>query len=644
MPKFASFKPKTPDVISSPAAETATSQSKRSDHHIAPTGDSQARRQPSVEGQAAPKSASRLPRNLQRRTGRQLDGDVLFCLDKRGDTLIVRYGSNDRSRIPEYSRIGNGRILGIDGFMKVERLGSRQEFFIRKYHETGSLLSADRKNLLARGIRPDSQPIRIRHGISEAGAATDDHISFKASRKRKRDGSVPEDSSSDGGPSYRSIYGRGRTHGHSDSDDDYESEDVLNSSIRDPIAMRSIELSRKVREHPEDVDSWLELVDHQNTLLDLQSGSRAPTAAEIKSFADIKLSLLEQALSHGGDDGHCERLNLKITKEGLKVWEFKAGSKRVAEMMQKYPNSFELWKLYISFLQTTLPTCHYDEIKQLYTEKLQSLRKELLNLSILESQIKCSSQIIYVFLRLTSFLADAGFAELASAAWQASLELNLSRPSTVIQTDSEIPASFQEYWESEIPRLGEDNWRGWATFVTDVAAQEPPDPSVSNPPAPPTTRDGYKAWHTIEYYSAQNATVPARTLDEGAEDDPFRVVMFTDFQDILLYFPTEMVPHLRPQLLDAFILFCRLPPGLRYGSTVHMDDPLLIRSTKSVQFAHLSSKNNIGWSEDQQNKSPESLTKYSSCLSPPKFYSLLQSGSDISSGSVINYHLRVIDG
>ncbi|KAI0443423.1 DUF1740-domain-containing protein [Xylaria telfairii] len=608
VPKFASFKPKTPDVIP-PAADAAAGRSKRSGHHIAPTRDSQARRQLAVGQHAAPKSASRsasrLPRDLQRRTEAQLDGDGLYCHDKRGDTLIIRYGSNDRSRIPEYNRIGNGRILGADGFMKIESLGSRQEFFMRKYHEAGSLLSSDKKGLLARGIRPDSQPIRIRRGTSDADAATDDHISFKTSRKRKRDGSLPEDLSSDEGPSYRSIHGKSRRHGDSDSDDEYESEDVPNRSINDPIAMRSIELSRKVREHPEDVDSWLELVDHQNTLLDLQSGPRAPTAAEIKSFADIKLSLLEQALSHSGDGGHRERLNLKIIKEGLKVWEFKAASKRVAEMMQKYPNSFELWKLYISFLQTTLPTCHYDEIKQLYTQKLQSLRKELLNLSTIETQIKCSNQIIYVFLRLTRFLADAGFAELASAAWQASLELNFSRPSTVIQTELEIPSSFPEYWESEIPRLGEDNWRGWATFVMDAGAQESPEPSVFNPPAPPTTRDGYKAWHTVEHYRAQNATIPARTLDEGAEDDPFQVVMFTDFQDILLYFPTEMVPRLLPQLLDAFLVFCRLPPSLRYDNMVDMNDPFLVHSTQGVPFAHLSSRNNIKWSEDQSNRPPE---------------------------------------
>ncbi|KAI0191414.1 NRDE-2, necessary for RNA interference-domain-containing protein [Xylaria flabelliformis] len=602
VPKFGSFKPKTPDVIS-PAVETAGNQSKRNDYRIATASDSQAHRRLAVDEHATSRSVSRRPKE------RESDENVLYCLDKRGDALISRYGSNDRSRIPEYRRIGGGRVLPAEGFMKIERLGNRQEFFMRSYHESGSLLSSDKKNLMTRGIRPDSQAIRIRQGISGGDAATDDHISFKTSRKRKRDGSAPEESSGDEGPSYRSINGMSKKNEHSDSDEEYESdasEDALNRKSSDPISKRSIELSRKVREHPEDVDSWLELVDHQDILLDLQSGSRAPTAAEIKSFADIKLSMLEQALLHASDDGHRERLNLEIIKEGLKVWELKAALKRLKEMMQKYPNSFELWKLYISFSQSTLSACRYDEIKQLYSRKLQSLRKELLGPSTVETQIKYSGQMIYVFLRLTRFLADAGYAELASAAWQATLELNLVRPSTPSsQTELEIPSSFQEYWESEIPRLGEDNWQGWTKFVTDAAAQNPPDPIISNPPAPPTTRDGYKAWHTVEHHRAQNATTPARTLDEGAEDDPFRVVMFTDFQDILLYFPTEVVSQLRPQLLDAFLIFCRLPPSLQIGEIVDMNDSFLIRGAQNVPFPHLSSRNNMDLHEDQQSRPPE---------------------------------------
>ncbi|KAI1423814.1 DUF1740-domain-containing protein [Xylaria sp. FL1777] len=609
VPKFASFKRKPQDIIQ-PVQETGTEKSRPAEHHSTQTSNRQGHSRPSAEPDAASRSASRLSRASRDLTERKLDGDSCYFLDKRGDDLIIRYGSNDRSRIPAYRRIGAGRILGADGFMKIERLGNREEFFIRSHYETGSLLGSDKKSLLARGIRPDLQPVRIRRKDSETGATTEEYISLKASRKRKRDGSVSEELSGDEGPSYRSIHGKSKKHEHSDSDEDYDSdvpEDLLNGSLKDPVAMRSIELSKKVRQHPEDLESWLELVDHQNTLLDFQTGARAPTAAEIKSFADIKLSLLEQALSHISDDERREKLNLKVMEEGLKVWEYKVTVKRFADVMQKYPQSFEIWKLYVTFLQTTLSACHFEEIKRLYTNKIQSLGKELLNLSTVPEQIERSKQIIYTFLRSTRFLADAGFAELALAAWQASLELNLSRPSTLSGIGWEIPSSFQEYWESEIPRLGEDGWQGWATFVTDGATQEPPNPNTCKPPIPPSTRDGYKAWYTTEHYRAQNAAIPARTLDEGAEDDPFRVVMFSDFQDILLYFPADIVPHLQSPLLDAFLIFCRLPPSLQDENLIKeaATDPFLVRSAQDIPFTPLSSRNRTDLSEDQQNKSPE---------------------------------------
>ncbi|KAI0402896.1 DUF1740-domain-containing protein [Xylaria palmicola] len=609
VPKFASFKSKAADA--SPRAAVAADKSQRPARAATQTSDLQARRHPSREIDAAPTSPSRPPRHPLPPTQRELDENVSYCLDKRGDALITRYGSNDRGRVPQYRRIGAGRLLGADGRMQVERLGSREEFFIRSHHESASLLGSNRKNLLARGIRLDSQPVQIRHKTSEvADASTQDFISFRASRKRRRNDSDAEESLRDEEPSYRSIHGRSEAHENSDSDEDYHSdasEDLLNRGISDPVTTRSIELSRKVRHHPEDPVSWLDLVNHQNTLLDIQSGSRAPTAAEVKSFADIKLSLLEQALSHIRDNEHRERLDLKVMEEGIKVWEFKVALRRFTESMQKYPNSFDLWKLYISFMQTTLPACRYEEIKQLYADKLQSLQKELVNLSTLSDQIECCERLIYVFLRLTRFLADIGFTELASAAWQASLELNLARPSMPLQIGTDIPTSFQEYWESEIPRLGEHGWRGWAAFTTDTASQELPEPRASGSLILPATRDGYKAWHAVEHHRALNATIPARTLDEGAEDDPFRVVMFADLKDILPYFPTEVVTHIRPLLLDTFLIFCHLPPSLQCKGLVDTaaKDSFLACSTHCVPFTHLSFRDSMDLSEEQQSKAPE---------------------------------------
>ncbi|KAK5629736.1 hypothetical protein RRF57_005451 [Xylaria bambusicola] len=607
VPKFSSFKPK-PQPVVEPIAETGTARSQPPEHHD--THTSRHLHSP-IPADVPSRLTSRPPRSSKNQlTGRELDRNPWYYSDVRGDDLILRYGSNDRRGIPVYSRIGAGRVLGTDGFMRIEKLGSRDIFFIRSYYESGSLLSSDKKNLLAKGIHPSSKSTLVRCGKSESGATTDDYLPLGTSRKRKRDDGAFEESSGDEGPSYRSIHGKTKAHECSDSGEELDSDasgDAVNENMSDPLAMRSIELTRKVRQHPEDLESWLELVDLQNSLLDFQTGARGPTAAEIRSFADIKLSLLEQALSHTSDDSRREKLKLKMLEEGLKVWETKLALKRLAEVIQQYPKNFEIWKLYLTYLQTTLSTCRFDEMKRLYADKIRSLGKELFNLSSISDQTECARQIIYVFVRLTRFLADAGFAELALAAWQATLDLNLVRPSTASGTGWETPSSFQEYWESEVPRLGEDDWRGWATWVNNPTALVPPAPTTCKSPIMPSTRDGYRAWYTTEHHRAQHARIPARTLDEGAEDDPFRVVMFSDLEDILLYFPGEIVPQIQSQLLDAFLIFCHVPSGLVNGRSVEelMTDPFLVRSAQDVPFTHLSSRVMTNMSDDQQTKPPE---------------------------------------
>ncbi|KAI0526614.1 DUF1740-domain-containing protein [Xylaria bambusicola] len=607
VPRFSSFKPKSQHVVE-PIADTGTAKSRPPEYHD--THISRRRHSP-IQADVPSRPANRPPRGSQKQPNeRELDRNPWYYSDMRGDDLILRYGSNDRRGIPVYSRIGAGRVLGGDGFMRIEKLGSRDMFFIRSYYETSSLLSSDKKNLLAKGIHPSSKPIRVRPGKSESGASTDDYLPLGTSRKRKRGDGASEESSDDEGPSYRSIHGKTKAHECSDSDEELDNDasgDVLNENMNDPLAMGSIELTRKVRQHPEDLESWLELVDLQNSLLDLQTGTRAPTAAEMRSFADIKLSLLEQALSHIGDDSRREKLKFKTMEEGLKVWEAKLTLKKFEELMQQYPKSFDIWKLYLTYSQTTLSTCRFDEIKRLYVDKIRSIGTELFNLSSVSERIECARQIIYVFARLTRFLADAGFGELALAAWQATLDLNLVRPSTVPGAGWEIPLSFQEYWESEVPRLGEDHWRGWANWVNNPTSLEPPAPATCKPPILPSTRDGYKAWYTTEHHRAQHARIPARTLDEGAEDDPYRVVMFSDLEGILLYFPTDIVPQIQSQLVDAFLVFCHVPPGLVNKRSVKelTTDPFLVRSAQDVPFTHLSSRAMTDASNDQQAKPPE---------------------------------------
>ncbi|KAI0841732.1 DUF1740-domain-containing protein [Hypoxylon sp. FL0890] len=585
VPKFSSFKPRL--ETAQPEKENKAGVSKQHDKHPA---------SPRRDRHDRPTDVSHLndkTRHLKvshRSSPLEHDKDASFVYDRRGDPLIRRYGDINRRDIPKYRRLGSGRVLGLDGYVRIEHSGSREEFSVLGYHESRSLLSSDKKALLAKGVYYKSRPVRVRREQSQAVTGSEDFLPLKSSRKRKRIGPESGGSSGEEGQSYRSIHGKSKNHEHSESDVDYDSDasaDARDLGVDDPMNIRGIELSRRVRDHPEDTDAWLELVNHQDALLRISGqDGRQPTAAEIKSFADIKLSMLEKAYVHATTDSQRKKLQLRIMREGSKIWDAKTLSKRWDEALENHGTSFELWREYTNFQQTRLSTFQYEKIKRLYIERLRLLESEASAKGSHQDSLEIYEQMIYVFLRVTRFIADSGYRELATAAWQATLELTFARPPTLTeQSEVKVPSNFQDFWESEVPRLGEESAQGWAAFEQSGGTLEPPDPKGTDKLISPNTRDGYKAWSVIEHQRARAATNPARTMDDGAEDDPFRVIMFADIQDILLYLPGEVIPTIQNLLLDAFLIFCQLPPALCSRDIIQdmLQDDFLVRSSaKSI--------------------------------------------------------------
>lgn len=611
VPKFSSFKPKLDDpqppkenkVVASSELNTHSTYQKRDRHASAVDASHHTNKAHSLKSSQRPH-----PQDQNRNTQ--------FLFDTRGDPLIRRYGGNNPRQIPRYRRFGSGRILGIDGRMRVDQSGSRDEFFLLSHHESRSLLGNNRNSSLAKAARSKSRPIRIRREQSQIATGSEDYLPLRPSKKRKRASAGSGESSNEEETSYRSIHGKSKTHEHSDSELDYSSEasvDAGNRGIDDSVSLRSVELSRRVRDNPQDIDAWFELVNHQDIILRLTSqDGRHPTMAEVKSYADIKLSMLEKAYAHATSDSQRERLQLRIMQEGSKIWDTKTILKHWGEALKKHGTSFELWRDYASFHQSRLSAFQYEEVKQIYTEKLRQLETEALVKCAHPSRFQIYEQMIYVFLRVTRFISDAGYKELAVAAWQATFELTFARPPTLPERpENKIPSGFQDFWESEVSRIGEENAQGWAMFERHGEVMEPPEPRTLDAFKSPITRDGYKAWSIVEQYKAKASIYPARTMDDGAEDDPYRVVMFADIQDILLYFPTGVIPHIRGLLLDAFLVFCQLPSAFCSSGVIHdiLQDEFLIHGPVKLAASNISSELSTN-SEEQSTRPPDFLHDY----------------------------------
>lgn len=93
---------------------------------------------------------------------------------------------------------------------------------------------------------------------------------------------------------------------------------------------------------------------------------------------------------------------------------------------------------------------------------------------------------------------------------------------------------LEEFWDDELPRIGEVGAQGWATALSSsisVTTQSAVPPVLT----PTDMADPYCRWAATEQLTTAAQSRPARTTDEGIDDDvdPFRVVLFDDLKDFL---------------------------------------------------------------------------------------------------------------
>ncbi|OHW90019.1 DUF1740 domain-containing protein [Colletotrichum incanum] len=627
VPKFSSFKPKAPSPTPS-TTETSHNRKEEGDEQVK---ERRSRHETRHRGDRAKHRSEHRHHHRQSSHSRSGERAVVekadfpkvpdekaaesfFFFDKKGDPLIRRYGGNDRSRVPIYRRGYHGRVLGSDGYLFIHRDGPQERFSIRMPGEGSSTL---RDRALFQSKVHRAKPKRIRLWNEPNGNkpcdAEEEFVPLSTSVKRRRN-EVPE-SSGDERPSYRSIEGKAKAHEFSDSDLDFDSDsqEEIDLDMDNPLKQRSIQLSRQVKEHPENIEAWLELIKHQDVLLNAgQSLNREVTKAEVHSFAEIKISMFESALAQAKKPEDEERLLLGLMLEGSKVWSTTKLDSRWEEVAKKHDSSFCLWKSRVDHKLTSLSTFQYTDIKAMHANRLRAVSKQA-NVSVSpspghvtnDSDISRYEQMIFVFLRVTRFAYGAGFRELAIAAWQALLELNLQRPSNCEDmTVTQILASFKDFWEDEAPRIGEKSASGWNYYVEANGAVDQAEPQRDDG-STQGSRDVYKSWGATEQLRATNSRSPARATDDVLEDDPYRVVMFSDIEELLFVIPSGVVLAIWKQLVDAFLLFCCLPSAFRTSDwTEAAENDTLIAGSMSLFEIDVLQKPNEPDFVDESKKTP----------------------------------------
>lgn len=618
VPKFSSFKPKQPE-LPGPAgkdnqgderADRKRHRHSRHDEHRSkkPRQDSeqredrhgQSRRSETERGSKqaredserrrarsrSPGSKSESRRSTQTARAPPVKSDYFF-FDVKGDPLIIKYGGIERSKIPAYRRYGHGRVLGTQGRLIIHRDGARDQFSLVMPGESAAF--KDKDGLHSKSSRTRRNPVLLRarkEGVAEAD--DDGYIAIGSSKESRRPSDSDSDSAeADAKPDYRSIEGKAKpTTGGAlsfDSDpDESGSEDELPPLDQsNPLKWRSIQLSRRVKDHPEDTAAWIELADHQDDLLKAgETLDHQVLDSEAHSYAEIKVSMLEKALAHASDPQLRLQALIYLMREGMKVWNTKTATNRWSEVLKdEGEDNFDLWRLYLDFSMSNIASFRVEEIKTLILDRLNRLVAKP------ESDPSHTfGQAIYLFLRVTKFLHDAGYRELAVAAWQAMLEMTFFRPSGLDAPKAAMEA-FEEFWESEAPRIGEPNASGWKQFA--ASPGDAPDPAEYNRPDFEETKDSYKAWANEELWQTQRASLPARTLDQGNDEDPFRVIMFSDIAPLLFLIPDAWLPQLGLQLLNGFLIFSGFAPL----PTVDQWTTMALRDQFITDFKNISPNN-----------------------------------------------------
>lgn len=492
----------------------------------------------------------------------EVESSDLYVVDRKGDRYNVTYGTIHRYSVPQYHRVGKGRVLGLPAGFRIDRDYKDEATIVIRNDDIwqGDGSRHKSKSVLSRGETKETRFFRVRRETaSDPSDARKDFLPLNSEGSRKRRKILGDFSAMDTLDSeaekyaYRSIHGKAKPGQDVGSDLELESasdpseDDGAVVNWEQDVRQRNSELSRRVEEHPRDIDAWLELIKHQDALL---AGSRDEprqlTAAEKRSLADIKLSLYEKAIKKVGAHAAKDRLFLGYLEEGAKLWDFKKLSEQWHDVLKRNPGFVSLWVKYLDFRQTEFLDFTYERCKAIFVDCMK------LNASSPDSPEKAIIHA-YLFLRTTLFMREAGFLELSSGLWQAVLEFTFFRPDE-LEGDSEerALAAFLDFWDSEVARIGEEGAKGWKSG--DNASLEP-QISASQSRVVPVSL--FASWLESETVKQRDARLPARTLDEVEDDDPYRVVLSSDIQDFLPYFTDWKSPDV---LIESFLCFCRLPP------------------------------------------------------------------------------------
>lgn len=465
---------------------------------------------------------------------REDDQSREWIVDCRGDPGIIQYGSIKRTAAHAYRRPPGTKLLGSErGNYAANEV---------KHILLSNLSRAEVRGLRHGGIYVDPKEAQVL-GLEDHTVRFDaqgDFVALGLTRKRKRGATSPE----------KESLGNGST---SDSDSVDAEELDSGSKARSTVRQRHADLQKALKERPRDVSSWLDYVSIQDDWAGqgLNSTDQGSGKADAATIARLKLSIFDSALkSVPKDDPARETLLLDM----MDVLETTLSSNELTlrwhDVVRENPRCGELWLGFLARIQTEpdgfrLDACR-EHFRGFFDDSGASNHVDI-------------EQTLLAFLRLTTLLRTTGFAELAVALWQTLLEIRFFTVDGFETSDGTdrvrcLQTAFEEFWDSERPRLGEEGSVGWQCDGDDSG-------NVSlgqHIPAFRVLACKATAWAQTENDRERQCRFPGKTTDEPSEidDDPYHTILFSDIEP---FFGACILEYRPEAVIQAFLHFCGLP-------------------------------------------------------------------------------------
>lgn len=130
---------------------------------------------------------------------------------------------------------------------------------------------------------------------------------------------------------------------------------------------------------------------------------------------------------------------------------------------------------------------------------------------------------------------------------------------------------FEEFWESEIPRIGESSAKGWSSWNASDELAHPPPSLPQQGTVKTHDGDPYVQWATNEHDAMDKGChLPLRSTDDD-EGDPYRTILFADISPILFAIRTRDGKNLF-RLIWLHYVGVRVPGLVDFLSSLPLDE------------------------------------------------------------------------